>query len=167
MNSPLLTIQNSHFAFWLSQAPYAVILTLHSIGLAVLVGLLIVIDLRVLGFGRGLPLASLRGFMKVVWMGFWTNAVSGTLLFCISPEKFFHSNLFRCKLLLIVTGLVLGARLNSSLLKVGDEYAANVTASAGQRTLAVLSICCWLAAIFAGRWLAYTTFADIGIGEAE
>lgn len=164
MHSLLLTIQNSSFAFWLSQGIYPVILTIHSVGLALLVGLLIVIDLRVLGVGRGMPIASLRRFMKVIWIGFWANAASGTLLFCISPLKFFDSTNFRIKILLIAIGLVLAWLLNSSLLKVGDEYATDSTPSARQRTLAALSIICWLSAIVAGRLLAYTTFADLGIG---
>jgi hypothetical protein len=167
MDPLLLLIQKSHFAFWLSQGIYPVILTLHSVGLALLVGLLIIIDLRVLGIGRELPIPSLRGFMKVVWLGFWTNAATGTLLFCITPDKFFHSNLFRFKLSFIAAGLVLGALLNSSLLKVGDEYASNADPSARQRTLAILSLACWVSAIVAGRWLAYTTFADVGVGDDD
>lgn len=165
MGSVLLAIQQSHFAFWLSQGIYPIILTLHSVGLALLVGLLVVIDLRVLGIGRGLPIPSLRGYMKVVWIGFWTNAVSGTLLFCISPVKLFDSTLFRFKLSFIAAGLIVGALLNASLLNVGDEYATTARQSNWQRALAVLSIACWASAIFAGRWLAYTTFADIGVGD--
>lgn len=164
MHSVLLTLQDSSFAFWLSQGPYPVILTIHSVGLALLVGLLFVIDLRVLGLGRGMPIASLRRYMKVVWIGFAANAVSGTLLFCISPLKFLDSTMFRFKLSFIFVGLVLAWLLNSSLLKVGDEYASVSNPTVQQRTLAALSIACWLSAIVTGRWLAYTTFADIGIG---
>lgn len=163
MDQVLLALQNSSFAFWLSQGIYPIILTIHSVGLALLVGLLIVIDLRVLGLGRGMPIASLRRFMKVVWIGFWANAASGTLLFCISPHVFFHSTMFRFKLLFILAGLAIGGLLNSSLLKVGDEYATLSNPSMQQRALAVLSIACWVSAIFAGRWLAYTTVVDIPI----
>ncbi|MGO9993625.1 MAG: hypothetical protein ACLPTF_14080 [Steroidobacteraceae bacterium] len=165
MNSLLLPLQKSHFAYWLSQGAYPIILTLHSVGLALLVGLLIVIDVRVLGIGPGLPIPALRGYMKVVWIGFFTNAVSGTLLFCISPVKLFDSTLFRFKLLFIFAGLGLGALLNSALLRVGDEFAMEAEPSVHQRMLAGLSLACWLAAIVAGRWLAYSTFADIGVED--
>lgn len=165
MESILLPIQNSHFAYWLSQDVYPAVLTIHSIGLALLVGLLVIIDLRVLGIGRELPIASLRGFMRVVWIGFVANLASGILLFCISPEKFFYSNVFRFKILFIVMGLVLGALLNSSLLRIGDGYTASANPTARQRTLAFLSLACWVAAIFLGRWLAYVTFGDIGISD--
>jgi cell division protein FtsX len=81
----------------------------------------------------------------------------------IAPYKLVHSTLFILKLSLIASGLILGAVLNSSLLTVGDEYAqANANPSLRAKTLAVLSLTCWMAAIVTGRWLAYTTFGDIG-----
>jgi hypothetical protein len=165
MESLLLAIQNSQFAYWLSQSPYPIVLTLHSIGLALLVGLLVIIDLRVLGIGRELPIPSLRSYMKVVWIGFVANLISGVLLFCISPEKFYYTPLFRYKLLFIFVGLVIGAALNSSLLRVGDEYAANANPTGRQKLLAALSLACWIAAIVSGRWLAYVTFGDIGVTD--
>lgn len=164
MNALFQTIQNSQFAFWLSQDIYPVILTFHSVGLALLVGLLVVIDLRVLGLWRTLPIASLRAFMTVVWIGFYANFASGVLLFCISPEKFYYSTMFRFKLSFILVGLVLGAMLQKSLLRVGNEYATSVNPTARDRLLAFLSLACWVGAITSGRWLAYTTFADVGIG---
>lgn len=164
---PLVALQNSSFAYWLSQSAYPIIITLHSVGMALLVGLLALIDLRILGIGRGLPIPSLRRYMRVVWLGFWTNAISGTLLWCISPVKFLDNNLFRAKLSLIVAGLIFGAFLNTSLLTRGDEYAlaGDAVAPPRAKTLAVLSLGCWIAAIITGRLLAYSTFADVGIGH--
>jgi hypothetical protein len=166
MDRVLLAVQHSQFADWLSQGIYPVILTLHSVGLALLVGLIVIIDLRVLGWGAVLPIPALRRFMGVVWIGFWTNAFTGTLLFLIAPDKLFHSTLFRFKLAFIAGGLILGALLNSSLLSKGDEYGTNASApNLREKALAALSLTCWIAAIFVGRWLAYTTFGDIGLEE--
>jgi hypothetical protein len=163
----LLAVQNSAFAAWLSQGIYPPIITLHSVGMALLVGLQVVINLRVLGLGKGLPIPALRRYMKVVWIGFGVNAFSGTLLFLITPDKFIHSTLFQLKLSFIAAGLILGALMNSSLLSVGDEYAsATLDPSVRSKALAVLSLLCWMAAITTGRWLAYTTFGDIGVGDS-
>jgi hypothetical protein len=166
MDHLLLQLQNSPFAFWLSQGAFAPIITVHSVGMALLVGLQGMINLRVLGVGRGgLPIPAMRRFMKVVWTGFWLNLVSGVLLFSIYPDKYVHNTLFRFKLSFIVAGLVIGALLNTSLLSVGDEFAAAGTrAPMRAKALAVLSLACWISAIVAGRYLAYSTFADIGAG---
>lgn len=167
MDHLLLALQNSPFAFWLSQGAFPPIITVHSVGMALLVGLQGVINLRVLGIGRGvLPIPALRRFMKVVWIGFWMNLCSGILLFAIYPDKYVHNTLFRFKISFIVAGLLLGALLNTSLLSVGDEYAAaNQVAPLRAKTLAALSLACWISAIVAGRYLAYSTFADIGAGS--
>lgn len=162
----LLKLQNSSFAHWLAQGAFPPIITLHSVGMALLVGLQMLINLRVLGMGRELPISSLRRFMKVVWLGFIVNAVSGALLFSIYPDKYFHSTLFRFKMAFIAAGLALGALLNMSLLVQGDEYgSANERAPARAKILAALSLACWVAAIVTGRWLAYSTFGDVGVGE--
>jgi len=163
MDHLLLAVQNSAFAYWLSQGAFPPIITAHSIGMALLVGLQGIINLRVLGIGRGLPIPALRRFMKFVWIGFWINLCSGLLLFSITPDKFFHNTLFRFKIGFIIAGLLLGALLNTSLLSVGDEYAnPHLNPPRRDKTLAFLSLACWVSAIVAGRYLAYSTFADIG-----
>ena len=57
------------------------VLTLHTIGLGVLVGGNAVLDLRLLGWGRAIPLAPLEKLFPVMWIGFWVNALSGVALF--------------------------------------------------------------------------------------
>ena len=54
----LEALQNSAFSQWLlvSEYGYPIFLTLHSLGLAMLVGVLICIDLRILGIARSIPL---------------------------------------------------------------------------------------------------------------
>ena len=168
MDHLLLAVQNSHFAYWLAQGAFPPIITVHSVGMALLVGLQGMINLRVLGIGRGgLPIPAMRRFMKVVWIGFWMNLCSGLLLFSIYPDKYVHNTLFLFKISFIIAGLLIGAILNTSLLSVGDEYAAGGSRAPGRaKMLAVLSLACWVSAIVAGRYLAYSTFADIGAGGA-
>ncbi len=160
----LRALQHSAFANWVQGTAYPIVITLHSVGLALLVGLLVIIDLRVLGFGRGLPLPALRKFMTVVWIGFWTNALSGVMLFSIDARKDFYSPLFRIKLAAIAIGLILGAVIKSSVLSRTEQFgAADARSPARVKVLAALSLLCWASAIVAGRLLAYFTFGDVGI----
>lgn len=155
----LRALQHSAFADWVQATAYPVVITAHSIGLAILVGLLVVIDLRVLGFATGLPLAALRKLMTVVWIGFWANAISGVMLFSIDAKKDFYSPLFRIKLSAIALGLILGTIISSSVLK-GNSVAAT---SSRAKVLAICSLTCWASAIVTGRLLAYFTYGDIGV----
>ena len=160
----LRAIQNSAFANWVQQSAYPYVITLHSVGLALLVGLLVVIDLRVLGFGRGLPIPALRKLMTVVWIGFWTNFASGILLFSIDAKKDYYSPLFRIKLSSIAVGLILGTLIKRRVLDHDIEYAAvEASAPSFAKVLAVVSLLCWITAIVSGRLLAYFTFGDVGV----
>ncbi len=54
---------------------YPTILFLHTLGLGVLVGFTTAIDFRILGFSSHLPLAPMGRFFRLVWIGFWINAL--------------------------------------------------------------------------------------------
>ncbi len=160
----LRALQESAFANWVQQSAYPYVITTHAIGLATLVGLLMVIDLRILGFAKGMPLPALRRLMTVVWIGFWANAASGLMLFSIDAKKDYYSTLFRIKLSAIAVGLIIGTIIKSKVL-VDVDGSANpqATTSAGAKGLAVLSLACWAGAIVSGRLLAYFTYGDVGI----
>jgi hypothetical protein len=160
----LIALQESSFANWVQGTAYPIVITLHSIGLATLVGLLVIIDLRVLGFGRGLPLPALRKLMTVVWIGFWINAVSGAMLFSVDAKKDFYSNLFRSKLSAIAIGLILGEIIRRTVLATPGAYAsADAHTPPRAKVLAVFSLLAWIGAIVSGRLLAYFTYGDVGI----
>ena len=153
MNLWLQSLQESALAHWAQSAAYPAVITLHSMGLAILVGLLTVINLRVLGFAGELRLASLRRFMRVVWGGFALNAVTGLMLFSIDAEKDFHSGLFRIKMLCIALGLLLACLIQERALRANQ-------ATPAAKIMAGLSLLIWTAAIVSGRLLAYSSFGD-------
>ena len=90
---------------------YPLFETIHSLGMAMLIGSLGLINLRVLGFKPDLPLLGMRQLLPLAWLGFTLNAISGTLLFTSDAVYFFESYTFRIKMVLIVLG-----GLNAALL---------------------------------------------------
>ncbi len=133
------------------------ILALHAIGMAFAVGISVVLDLRILGVARGIPLAEIRRFIPVLWLGFWLNAVSGFLLLVGYPTKALTNPVFYLKLLLIGVAMVLLVRIGRTAF---DESAPDGHLDPGSsrrmRRLAITSLVCWTGAITAGRLLAYT-----------
>src|SRR5688572_2438441 len=85
----LSSLEASAFSTWIRESPsiwaYPTILTLHTVGLAVLVGANWMVDLRVLGFGRAVPLGVMSRAFPVMWAGFWLNALTGVVLFATDP----------------------------------------------------------------------------------
>ena len=60
---------------------YPTMIALHSIGLAVMVGPAIVLDLRILGRFDEIPLQSITRLLGIAWIGFIINFISGAALF--------------------------------------------------------------------------------------
>jgi hypothetical protein len=77
----LEAIENSAYAVWVRESPsifaYTTILSLHAIGLAIIVGINTLIALRLLGFVKEIPLAPLRKLFPWMYLGFAINAFSG------------------------------------------------------------------------------------------
>ena len=66
-----LTIEESGLGNWVRDNPFWAILSIHALGMALLVGASLVIALRLLGFAPDLPLGPLRRLYGFIWIGFW------------------------------------------------------------------------------------------------
>jgi len=157
---PLLlqTIEESGLSTWLreSESPFAFyfVLLFHTFGLALLVGAHAVIDLRLLGIGRDIPLAPLKRLFGIMWLGFAINAVSGMLLLIAYPTKALTNPVFYTKLTLIGFAVWIMTTLQS---RVFNDSTLNEAAMIGRgRALAKWSLAIWIGVITAGRLLAYT-----------
>jgi hypothetical protein len=153
----LAWLESTEFSQWIvggSLYAFPTILTLHAVGMGVAVGLSAVLDLRILGVARTVPLVELRRYVPILWFGFWVNAVSGVLLLIGYPTKALTNPVFYLKLSLIAAGMVLLSRI-ARLAFVTETPPADAVSPALRR-LAILSLVCWTGAITAGRLLAYT-----------
>ena len=155
MTELLASLEASAFSTWLRESPsvwaYPTVLTLHTLGLGVLVGANWMVDLRVLGAARAIPLGILSRAFPIMWAGFWVNAISGVLLFVADPAKG-TTTLFMWKLAIIAVGVAFVLMLKRKLYGRGVEMDH---ASFGVKTLAALSLVIWIGAIATGRWMAY------------
>ena len=81
------------------------------------------VDLRVLGFARRLPLAPLERYFPIIWAGFWASAISGAILFAADATSKIVSPLFGVKMLAIVLGVLTMVRHPADGLSrsVGDD----------------------------------------------
>jgi len=154
----LRTVEESGISTWLreSESPFAFyfVLLFHTFGLALLVGANAVIDLRLLGIQKEIPIAPLKRLFGVMWLGFTINAVSGALLLVAYPTKALTNPVFYIKLALIGIAVWIMTKLSSGVFN--DSSLDDAAMAARGRTLAKWSIVLWIGAISAGRLLAYT-----------
>jgi hypothetical protein len=140
---------------WLKESPSVwsnpTVLTLHTMGLSVLVGACGVLDLRLLGVSRSIPLSAFRWVFHAVAIGLTVNLVTGVLLFIKNPIIWAASVPFLVKMLLVIASAATVVPIRRYVLSDAgkDEVAGNI------RLIAVVSIVAWSAAVTAGRLLAY------------
>ena len=156
MTEVLASLQATGFATWLRESEsiwaLATVLTVHTIGMAILAGSAFAFDLRVLGMARSIPLAPLRTLFRVMWTGFWINAATGVALFATDASRMGTSGTFLAKMTFVAIGVVTMVLLRRH---VYDRNPAAGQVSSTARLVAVVSILAWTAAISAGRLLGY------------
>lgn len=140
----------------MSSAPtlfaYPTILMLHTVGLAMVVGPAWVLDLRLLGYVARLPVETLRGAFRIMWIGFVINASTGIALFISEADDKGLKWIFWVKLASIALALVVTSRLRRAVFGAG---VAPEVAPPRARGLAKASLVLWFVAITAGRLMAY------------
>ena len=153
----LVWMEETAIATWVRESPsiwaYATVLTLHTLGLAFLVGLNLAIDLRILGLVKRMPLAPLEKMYPIMWAAFWVNAVSGTLLFMADATVKAVQTVFIIKMIFIALAVVNMYLLRSRVFR--DPGLDKRPLPMNSRVLALTSLLLWAGAITAGRLLAY------------
>lgn len=157
MMSLLANLEQTTLSVWMRESPsllaFPFILYLHTLGLALLAGLNVGLDLWLLG-RRTVPSIRLANVYRIMWLGFGINLLSGLVLLAAYPAKALTNWVFFAKMALVVLALWVLERLKREIVVANETATREV--SAGARNLAVLSLFVWAGTILAGRYLAYT-----------
>ncbi len=151
-------LEGTALATWVRESPslwaYPTILTLHTVGLGIVVGASAVVDLRLLGYGRKLRVGALAPLFPIMAWAFILNALSGVLLFVADAVHKSGQWIFYVKLLSIFAALWVTFATRRIVLDNADMNAPDVVPANGAR-LALWSAVLWCVAITAGRLMAY------------
>ena len=125
----------------------------HFVGLCILFGVVLLVNLRMLGVIRGVSFRALHRLLPWVVVGFAINAVTGMLFFVANHAQYAANPAFHWKMVLMLL-----AGVNFLYLTVYEEGWAlgpDEATSPVTKVLAVTSIVFWVGVIFFGRWLPY------------
>jgi len=162
----MLAPELEQFAAWLHEtAPsqwvrawpwtWAICETLHFIGLSLLVGVIGVLDLRLMGFLKRIPLAAVRPLLPYGIAGFVINAVTGAIFFVGTPEQYVTNLAFGMKMLFV---LISGLNVLYFETRHGHRVLtlpADAPMPTAFKVAGALSIGSWFMVLYWGRMLPY------------
>jgi hypothetical protein len=138
-------------AIWLRESgtAYLFVNAAHILGIGLLLGSILPLDLRLLGFFRRFPLDVLWPFLvRGAATGLALAAATGAWLFSVKPAEYIENEAFRWKLVL----------LTIALMNVALQHRRNrsgIAPTAATRIGVALSLIAWLSALVAGRWIGF------------
>ena len=131
----------------------------HVIGLTLVFGTIAIIDLRLLG------IASVRrpftrvaaDILKWTWAAFALTVATGALMFITNASVYYQNFFFRSKMILLVLAginmLMFELTAGRSIRHWDKDHAAPLAG----KTVAAASLALWIAIIFLGRWVGFTS----------
>ncbi len=130
--------------------------TLHFVGLALLIGNVGVLDLRLLGVEKGIAFQPLNRFVRWAVLGFLINLVTGITFFVGNPGQYVHNIAFGYKLVfLALAGLNVLIFYASGLARTVDGLGPGDDAPVSAKVIAAASLFLWVGVMYLGRMLPY------------
>lgn len=130
---------------------YPLTSTLHLLGIALLIGCIVAVDLRLLvGSADGLNLAAVRRLQRLAAWGLALAVVTGAALFCVRASEYIDNPWLLGKWACLVAGVA-----NAAWLHRWQRHADHPLDAVPARVGALVSLLCWLAALLCGRWIAF------------
>jgi hypothetical protein len=130
--------------------------TLHFMGLALLMGVVSVFDLRMLGMAKGLPLGPLQRLMPWAILGFLINLTTGFMFFAGDPFQYIHNIAFGMKLLFIgLAGVNVILFYVTGLYRHVDNVGAGQDVPVAAKLIGAASLFLWVGVMYWGRMLPF------------
>ena len=145
-------IRNSLFVFPLLESA-------HVIGLALVLGTIVVIDLRLLGVAsRERSFTRMASdILKWTWAAFLLTAATGVLMFMTNAVVYSNNTAFRVKVVLLVLAGLNTLAFELTAARTVQRWDRAPSAPPIAKAVATLSLVLWIAVIFAGRIIGFTT----------
>ena len=129
--------------------------TLHFVGLSLLFGALLLVDVRGMGFFKSMPLLELHRLVPVALLGFAINAITGFLFMCLDPSVYLNNPAFLFKMALIPIAGINALVFEVCIFRRLRAGYAHVEDSALVKISSGLSLLLWVGVLAGGRWIPF------------
>ncbi|MGE0115528.1 MAG: hypothetical protein AB7T07_11695 [Steroidobacteraceae bacterium] len=128
---------------------------LHYIGLCLLLGALFLMDVRLLGFNRRLPLGVINDLVPLVYIGFGLNLITGLIFYLGNPVSYTLNPAFQVKMLLILIAGFNGVFYRWKIYPQLAAWDRGVPVPLYAKSVGALSLFLWLIVVYCGRVIPY------------
>lgn len=150
-------LENTQFAAGVREDVWGwpLALTLHAFGTALVVGFILIISLRLLGFFKMIPYTSLGRLFPVIWAALLLQFLSGFTLWMAKPTRYVADGAFMLKLSLIVVGIILTLQFYRTINLEAPAWEAQGAVSARGVKFVAAALLVWGSVLVAGRLTGY------------
>jgi hypothetical protein len=134
---------------------WPLVLTIHVLGTALVVGFVFIIGLRLLQLFELIPYSSLNRLFPVLWVGLGLQLLSGLALWVTRPTRYVSDGAFVLKFLLVIVGTVLALQVYGLIRREASSWQAGGAVSSRGVRLAAATLAVWCAVIIASRLTGY------------
>lgn len=150
-------LENTQFAAGVREDVWGwpLALTLHAFGTALVVGFILIISLRLLGFFKMIPYTSLGRLFPVIWAALLLQFLSGFTLWMAKPTRYVADGAFMLKFSLIVVGIILTLQFYRTINLEAPAWEAQGAVSARGVKFVAAALVVWGSVLVAGRLTGY------------
>jgi hypothetical protein len=149
-------LQTTQYSQWVRESwGWALALTIHAFGNAIVVGLVLIMAMRLFGLFRTIPYTALPKLFPFIWVAIVFQAASGFTLWMSKPARYVKDGVFDIKFSLVVIGIVLLVYFQRTITRESPEWQRAGKVTSNGLRLAGAAALCWAFVIIMGRLTAY------------
>jgi hypothetical protein len=133
---------------------FAVIESIHLLALSVIGGSVLIVDLKLLGYGiRTQTVAEVARDAQKWFLGSWTVMIAtGLLLFWSEPQKLYYSTPFAIKMICLLLGTIFALTVRRRIALAGEGRVSPLV----MKLVALVSLALWFGVGAGGRWIGFS-----------
>ncbi len=133
---------------------------LHIMGIAVVMGSVVMVDLRLLGLAVPSQSVSemIGRLMPWTWCALSLNLITGLLFVVARPGRYFFNPVFGIKFALLVPAVLLALVIHRLSFREPGYWEGSSVRLISARVIAVVSLALWVGVVLSGRWIAYSDY---------
>lgn len=136
---------------------FPVLETVHLLGMILFIAAITVVDLRLLGWTlKDRQASAIAGrFLRLAWIGFVAQVITGSLLFSSEAVKLYGNPAFELKLLLIALAGANALIFHFTTYRKVAKWDQAISTPAGAKIAGSLSLLLWIGVVTAGRFIGF------------